>query len=74
MDFYFEKNKLEFLEVKLRYLILRTQDMFKSRLDTKKMEKINEPEETSMVYIQTVAQRANRMDNAEELKDHSEKV
>lgn len=36
MDFYFEKNKLEFLEVKLRYLILRTQDMFKSRLDTKK--------------------------------------
>lgn len=74
MDFYFEKNKLEFLEVKLRYLILRTQDMFKSRLDTKKMEKINEPEETSMVYIQTVAQRANRMDYAEELKDHSEKV
>lgn len=38
------------------------------------MEKINEPEETSMVYIQTVAQRANRMDYAEELKDHSEKV
>lgn len=44
-----------------------------NKLDTTK-ERIDELEDRSVAYIESAAQKANKMENAEEINDHTEKI